>query len=185
MRFAIPGLLLLALLAIGCQRQTTGATVSEYKNRRTDVLKRHNRQRIAAQQDGAAALEEEGSAGFGRVDEGFSYDPTGKRDPFRSFVLDRLGVLEDGVKGPLEQFDLNQLSVVGIVWDSERRRALMEDPSGRGYVVQTGTAIGKNDGTVVRIEDNLVMVRETYVDYVGEKTMKDIPMRVRPTGQGG
>ncbi|MEN8184264.1 MAG: pilus assembly protein PilP, partial [Myxococcota bacterium] len=98
---------------------------------------------------------------------------------------DRLGVLEDGVKGPLEQFDLNQLSVVGIVWDSERRRALMEDPSGRGYVVQTGTAIGKNDGTVVRIEDNLVMVRETYVDYVGEKTMKDIPMRVRPTGQGG
>ena len=119
------------------------------------------------------------------MDESFSYDPTGKRDPFRSFILDRLNELEDGVKGPLEQFDLSQLDVVGIVWHADRRRALIEDPSGRGYVVQEGTAVGKNDGHVMRIDDNLVMVRETYVDYVGEKTTKDIPMRVRPKGQGG
>jgi hypothetical protein len=174
----------LSVLAIGCQRQTTGATVSEYQERRANVLKRHHRERLFAQR-GQTEEVAEASSGFGAAGEGFQYDPTGKRDPFRSFILDRLNELEDGVKGPLEQFDLNQLDVVGIVWHANRRRALIEDPSGRGYVVQEGTAVGKNDGHVTRIDDNLVMVRETYVDYVGEKTTKDIPMRVRPKGQGG
>ena len=189
MRWPIAGLLALSLLAVGplgCQRQTTGATVSEYQQRRQGAIKRHQRKQGLAQRGPAAAQEvEETVAGFGAVDQDFSYDATGKRDPFRSFILDRLNELEDGVKGPLQQFDLNQLDVVGIVWHADRRRALIEDPSGRGYVVQEGTAVGKNDGRVTRIDDNLVMVRETYVDYVGEKTTKDIPMRVRPKGQGG
>jgi type IV pilus assembly protein PilP len=180
----IPALVVLSMLAIGCQRQTTGATVSEYQERRTSVLKRHHRERGLAQRGLDAELEDP-TSGFAAVGEGFSYDPTGKRDPFRSFILDRLNELEDGVKGPLEQFDLSQLDVVGIVWHADRRRALIEDPSGRGYVVQEGTAVGKNDGHVMRIDDNLVMVREVYVDYVGEKTTKDIPMRVRPKGHGG
>jgi type IV pilus assembly protein PilP len=173
----------LSMLAIGCQRQTTGATVSEYQDRRADVLKRHHRDLLAdrGQTDEVA----DATSGFGGAGEGFQYDPTGKRDPFRSFILDRLNELEDGMKGPLEQFDLSQLDVVGIVWHANRRRALIEDPSGRGYVVQEGTAVGKNEGHVTRIDDNLVMIREIYVDYVGEKTTKDIPMRVRPKGQGG
>jgi type IV pilus assembly protein PilP len=174
----------LSMLALGCQRQTTGATVSEYQDRRAGVLKRHHRERLFAQRGQTNELPE-ASSGFGAAGEGFHYDPTGKRDPFRSFILDRLNELEDGVKGPLEQFDLSQLDVVGIVWHANRRRALIEDPSGRGYVVQEGTAVGKNEGHVTRIDDNLVMVRETYVDYVGEKTTKDIPMRVRPNRQGG
>ena len=183
MRWAIPALLALSILALGCQRQTTGATVSEYKDRRANVVKRHQRERMFAK--GPTEEIAEASSGFGAAREGIAYDPVGKRDPFRSFILDRLNELEDGVKGPLEQYDLNQLGVVGIVWHAERRRALIEDPSGRGYVVQEGTAVGKNDGHVTRIDDNLVIVRETYVDYVGEKTTKDIPMRVRPKRQGG
>ena len=184
MRWAIPALVALSMLAIGCHRETTGATVSEYQERRASVLKRHHRERLFAQRGQTGEIAE-ASSGFGAAGKGFHYDPTGKRDPFRSFILDRLDELEDGMKGPLEQFDLNQLGVVGIVWHANRRRALIEDPSGRSYVVQEGTAVGKNEGHVTRIEDNLVMVRETYVDYVGEKTTKDIPMRVRPKRQGG
>lgn len=182
MRWIIPGLVAASLLAMGCQRQTTGASVDEYQQRRAEAMKRQQR---AMAQGKPTAEDEQEPSGFSAVGDGFSYDPIGKRDPFRSFVLDRLGELEGSVKGPLEQFDLSQLSVTGIVWHADRRRALIEDPSGRGYVVQEGTAIGKNDGRVTRIDDNLVMVRETYVDYVGDKTMKDIPMRVRPQGQGG
>ena len=71
-----------------------------------------------------------------------------------------------------------------MVWDTKRRRALISDPSGRGYVIQEGTAVGKNDGRVVRIDDNLVLVRETYVDYLGDRTLKDVEMQVRQS-QGG
>jgi Tfp pilus assembly protein PilP len=44
--------------------------------------------------------------------------------------------------------------------------------------------MGKNEGRVITINDNLVLVRETYVDYVGDKTTKDIPMRIRQGREG-
>jgi type IV pilus assembly protein PilP len=128
----------------------------------------------------------EAGAGLVASGKGYEYDPTGKRDPFRSFVDEQKLQKAKHERGPLEQFDLNQLTVVAVVWGTERPRALVEDPSGRGYVVQVGTPIGKNDGMVLRIDDNTVLVRETYVDYLGAQTMKEIEMRTRPTmTQGG
>jgi Tfp pilus assembly protein PilP len=47
------------------------------------------------------------------------------------------------------------------------------------YIVDRGARIGKNDGRVTRIDDNLVVVRETYVDFLGEETSKDVEMRIR------
>lgn len=114
----------------------------------------------------------------------FTYDSTGKRDPFRSFVLEHAREVSEVERGPLEQFDLSQLSVVAVVWGNPRPRALVTDPSGRGYVVQEGTPIGKNDGRVIRIRDNEVLVREIYEDYLGDRTSKEIEMRVRQS-QGG
>jgi len=115
----------------------------------------------------------------------YGYDATNKRDPFRSFVLDEAQRLTKHERGPLEQFDLSQLSVVAVVWGTQRPRALVTDPSGRGYVVQEGTTIGKNDGQVIRIGDTTMLVRETYVDYLGAATSKEIEMRVRSKAQGG
>ena len=39
--------------------------------------------------------------------------------------------------------------------------------------------LGKNDGTVTQIDDSLVVVKETYVDYLGHETKKDVEMRIR------
>jgi type IV pilus assembly protein PilP len=114
----------------------------------------------------------------------YVYDPVGKRDPFRSFVLERVEEQKDGAKGPLEQFDLSQLDVTGVVWEAKHKRALVIDPSGRAYIVKVGDPIGKNDGEVISIDDNAVFVREAYVDFHGEKTTKEIEMRVRQS-QGG
>jgi Tfp pilus assembly protein PilP len=52
------------------------------------------------------------------------------------------------------------------------------------YIVGEGTRIGKNEGRVTRIDDNLVVVRETYVDFMQQKTSKDVEMRIRAT-EGG
>ena len=115
----------------------------------------------------------------------FSYDPTGKRDPFRSFEWerpDRQG--PDGLRGPLEQFDLSQLDLVAVVWRTDNAKALIMDPSGQSYIVGQGTRIGKNEGHVLRIEDNELVVKETYVDHLGNKSTKDIELRIRGS-QGG
>ncbi len=88
------------------------------------------------------------------------------------------------VGGPLEQFDVSQLSIVAVVWNTGSMRALVEDPAGHSYIIGKGTRIGKNDGTVTEIDDNLVVVNETYEDYLGNVTKKDIEMRIRRS-EGG
>lgn len=175
----------LVLLAAGCdQAPTTAPTVQEYEKRR-----------LAANTQGATALPQrqaaaapaqaaEGSSGTTQTDE-YRYITQGKRDPFRSFVLDQSNQVAEEERGPLEQFDVSQLTVVAVVWGTGRARAMIEDPSGRGYIIQEGTPIGKNDGYVVRISDNSVLVEETYVDFSGEETNNEIEMRVRTMTQGG
>ncbi|TMA31766.1 MAG: pilus assembly protein PilP [Deltaproteobacteria bacterium] len=86
--------------------------------------------------------------------------------------------------GPLGQFDLSQLEVVAVVWRTGNARALVEDPSGESYIVGEGAAIGKNRGQVISIGDNTVVVKETYVDYLGQETTKDVEMRMRRS-EGG
>lgn len=116
-------------------------------------------------------------------EEEYRYDPTGKPDPFRSFVKLQED-LEDGVTTPLERFDLTQLMVTAIIWGSDRPRALIRDPAGKGYIISAGTPIGKNKGRVVSIEDNLVRVKETYVDFRDRATTKEVEMRLYES-QGG
>jgi type IV pilus assembly protein PilP len=116
------------------------------------------------------------------LEEDFHYDPTGKPDPFRSFI--QVAQLDDSVSTPLERFDLSQLAVEAIVWGTERPRALIKDPAGKGYIVSQGTPIGKNKGRVVSIEDNVVRVKETYVDFRDQATTKEVEMRLHAT-EGG
>jgi type IV pilus assembly protein PilP len=187
-KWAIALLALLVLVSAGCKKQTVGPSVGEYQKQRAAIIEKHKKGQpkpqalVVAKADEAAG--EAADQSFGAHEQGYVYDPVGKRDPFRSFILDRLKELDSASKGPLEQFDLSQLSVNGIVWDTSQQRALILDPAGQGYIIEEGDAIGKNDGRVIAIEDNVVVVREAYVDFHGEKTTKEIEMHVRQS-QGG
>ena len=115
----------------------------------------------------------------------YRYDPTGKPDPFRSFVF----ALQNpktggGSASPLERFDLSQLRLRGVIWGNDQPRALVMDPAGKAYIVAQGTPIGKNEGRIVQITDNGVTVKETYVDFLGKATTKDIELRLHER-QGG
>ena len=44
--------------------------------------------------------------------------------------------------------------------------------------------MGRNNGRVIHIGDNLLLVKETYVDFEGTQTTKDVEMRIRRS-QGG
>jgi type IV pilus assembly protein PilP len=187
LKWAIAVLALLGVVGAGCQKQTVGPSVGEYQKQRAAMIEKHKKDHGGPQALGLAKTDEvpeETDPSFGVHEQGYLYDPVGKRDPFRSFILDRLKELDSASKGPLEQFDLSQLSVNGIVWQTSRQRALILDPSGQGYIIEEGDAIGKNDGRVIAIDDNVVVVREAYVDFHGEKTTKEIEMRVRQS-QGG
>jgi type IV pilus assembly protein PilP len=164
----------------------TAPKVSDFERERAHLsakLKGQARRLTGSTRRNDATRSKEDETEFSAVDKQYTYDPTGKRDPFRSFIL-QTQKDHDDVRGPLEQFDLAQLEVVAVVWGTEKPRALVSDPSGRGYIVKEGTYMGKNDGRVITIADNALVVKETYVDYFGETTSKDVTMRVRADQEG-
>lgn len=186
---------LAVLAAIGCSEQAAGPTTAEFNQGREAMKNRvaEQKQKGGGAQatatpapKAAAAAPSEPGGNLGVIDVGYTYDETGKRDPFRSFLMERAErmALETQVRGPLEQFDLSQLSLEGVVWQTGNARALIADPAGETYIVAEGARIGKNDGRVMAIEDNMVRVKETYVDYLGRETTKDIEMRMR-RNEGG
>jgi len=190
---AIIAAITLALLAllVGCAEEpVTAPTTQDYASavQQANTARARTQGTKPAAADGAAgAVLEEGDSnledGFGAMDDRFAYDPTDMRDPFRSFQY--MNEEEPtGDFGPLGDYELQQLSVIAVVWDTGKPRALVADPGGRSFIVHEGSQIGKNNGRVIHIGDNLVLVKETYVNFAGEQTTKDVEMRIRRS-QGG
>jgi Tfp pilus assembly protein PilP len=181
-------LTLIAFLAlVGCDDAPTGPTTEDFNRERESLMakveaKKRSVKKTASQAPAAEPME----PAFGSLGAGYTYDRSGLRDPFRSFEWEERTRLELDIaeRGPLEQYDVGQLSLLAVVWNTGMARALVQDPSGNSYIIGEGTRIGKNDGRVIGIDDNLIIVKETYVDFLGQETTKDIEMRIRRS-EGG
>lgn len=176
-----------AILAVtGCGDDSeSGPATAEFSERRKALAARlANSKRAPADQAAPATSIGTTVGDVGLVAGTFRYDPEGKRDPFRSFLFERPENMPDLARGPLEQFDVSQLSLVAVIWDVGTARALVQDPSGMSFIIAEGTRVGKNAGRVLRIGDSAVVVKETYVDYRGKETTRDVEMRIR-TSEGG
>lgn len=105
--------------------------------------------------------------------------PRVNRDPFRPMTLrTKVNKRPRDNLSPLEQKDLSQLKLVGIVWDIKEPRAMVEDTAGLGYVVKVGTPIGSNDGTVKAIHRNQIVVEEFAEDTYGVRKKRDVSMNL-------
>mgnify|MGYP001814507167 FL=1 len=47
-----------------------------------------------------------------------------------------------------------------IIWGQLGNKALVEDATGKGYVVQEGTYVGQHDGIVKKIYEDRIIVEE-------------------------
>ncbi len=110
--------------------------------------------------------------------EGYSYDPTGRRDPFRPYGQSQTAAApevrtndESAKPGdPLQQFDVTQLKVVGIMWEIRNPKAMVKDPNGKLYMIQRQTRIGRNNGFVAIIREGEIVVVEPAVGDNGTQT---------------
>jgi type IV pilus assembly protein PilP len=99
---------------------------------------------------------------------GWKYDPTGKPDPFKSFILAAAAQEETGPKvvrrqlTPLQKMPLSEIEagLKAIIWGQLGSKALVEDATGKGYVVQEGTYVGQHDGIVKKIYEDRIIVEE-------------------------
>jgi Tfp pilus assembly protein PilP len=106
------------------------------------------------------------------ADKGYIYDPTGKTDPFKSFISMREEKKEKDNARPkteLETLELSQLNLVVIVISPSGRWAMVKDSKDVGHIIKEGTLIGTNGGFVYKINEGEVIIREEYTDFKGQK----------------
>jgi hypothetical protein len=110
----------------------------------------------------------------------YSYDPTNKVDPFKSFIVVKKELEEkEKPKTYLETLDISQVTLSAIVLGDKESWALVRDSKGDGHVIKVGTAIGTRGGRVIKILEKEVVVREYYTDMRDrEKIPKDISIRL-------
>jgi type IV pilus assembly protein PilP len=118
------------------------------------------------------------------------YDPTGKIDPFEPLFRDKPVSIKKKMRKkripqtPLERIDLSQLKLVGIILASSGNRALVEEASGKGYVVKKGTYIGINGGKIIRIKKEKVIVEEEFEDVFGKISTRQREIKLpKPPGE--
>jgi Tfp pilus assembly protein PilP len=113
------------------------------------------------------------------------YNPTGKPDPFMPTTVST----ETKSKGkkkvlPLEQFEVNEFELVGVVTGSGIRQAMVQDLTGKGYYLQVGTPIGKMGGKVIQISEKTVVIKEPFYDFLGRRSSRDITLKFPQTQYG-
>lgn len=116
----------------------------------------------------------------------FSYNPTGKPDPFRPFIeLAPVRTPRAVPLTPLQKYDLSQLKLVAIISTPDGNVALVEDGTKKGYFLKRGTWIGKNDGKVTKILKDRVVVEELYQDIFGQMKKNEITLTLHQAEEGG
>jgi len=122
--------------------------------------------------------------------EKYTYDPKGKPDPFKPLIVEKAeatpakpkqsveAVLEAAT--PLERMDLAQLKLVAVIWNISDPKGMVEDATGKGYILSIGTIVGKNRGKVTQITYTGVVVTERYETSPGKFKSREVALKLYP-----
>ena len=123
------------------------------------------------------------------------YDPEGKSDPFEvpfkkevsKPSIDEQPQSEEPERirqTPLERIALSQLTLVGVIKFPSGYKAIVEEQSGKGYMIKTGTYIGTNYGRVTAIQKDRIIIQEKVKDILGKyKEQKSQLKLQKPLGE--
>lgn len=122
-----------------------------------------------------------------------TYRPEGKIDPFAPLFKDEAVPAPTAEKPvrkkripqtPLENFDLSQIKLTAIYQTSKGFKALVEENSGKGYVIDVGTYIGRNSGKVIAIQKDAVHIEEEIEDALGNMRIETRELKLlKPVGE--
>ncbi len=111
---------------------------------------------------------------------GFTYDPAGRRDPFRSLVdaLNQIGKgpRPRGIAGML----ISEVDLVGIVQKGRGHIAFFNGSDNKGYFLRVGDAL--YDGKIIRIDrrTGTVVFRQDINDPRSIKPYRDVTKKLTP-----
>lgn len=122
-----------------------------------------------------------------------NYDPEGRVDPFAPLfkptpTRETVDITPKKKKRrpltPLEKLDLSQMKLVGVLRMAGGNRALVEESSGKGYVVTKGMYMGRNSGVVKEILKDRVIIEEEIEGFTGKISIEKRELKMeKPVGE--
>ncbi len=170
--------------AKGSGQEPTPAHVKDKDTKQVEPEKK-NPSLTAAKSDSDTRIADEDL--FGEL-----YNPEGKIDPFLSPLKTKAEREEEKKKKakrriprtPLEKIDISQMKLTAIIQSHRGYIGMVEESSGKGYVVSTGTFIGLNGGRIKKILKDRLVIEEETEDAFGKMRVREIEVRLfKPAGE--
>lgn len=121
----------------------------------------------------------------------FEYLIQNRKDPFLPFITEKATTsdinMDEIVDTQIELtgmqlFEPGQLNLVALMKRGDEDFAMVEDFTGKGYVISKGTKIGKR-GVVKEIAPNKVVIEETAQTRAGQKIVTNTVMVLKKEGE--
>lgn len=126
-----------------------------------------------------------------KTEEAYQYHPGDRPDPFRPFheevkAVTAIPECEEAPPGPLTELEISQFTLVAVVAQGQEKVAMVQDKTGKGYLVKTGSFFGKKCGKVVEINPSEgLIVEEPYVDLLGQQRTRRVTLGFKRLQGGG
>jgi len=120
----------------------------------------------------------------------FEYQIEGRPDPFMPFITERSSSTENPdeiIEGNqnltgMQLFEPGQLTLVALLQTGGSTFAMVQDFTGKGYVIEEGTKIGRR-GVVSDIVTNKVIIEEKALTRGGKTLTNKIAMVLKKEGE--
>ena len=124
----------------------------------------------------------------------FVYEIEGRPDPFVPFITEKAAVVnvpyvdmneiveKKQVLTGMQLFEPGQLTLVALLKSDSEDLAMVQDFTGKGYVITEGTKIGRR-GIVRNIASNTVIIEETAETRAGKKIITKVVMTLKKEGE--
>ncbi|MEE8329324.1 MAG: pilus assembly protein PilP [Thermodesulfovibrionia bacterium] len=120
-------------------------------------------------------------------EEGFFYEPKGRRDPFIPLIEIKAVKKADRKPRPvgtLESYDISDFKLIAIVEkEGQKYYGLIRASDNKAFTVRLGTVLGLNKGKVKGITSDKLVIEEYIKDYKGELKPRKIVLDLRK-GEG-
>ena len=124
----------------------------------------------------------------------YRYTVEGKPDPFKPFI----DIAEDKGKkehtettethtetvplSPLQKFALDELRLTGIIWNANKKIAVVQTPDGKRHILRRGTPLGINGGKVATVLSDGVVVVQKIKDFSGNVRTERVVLALKKNG---
>ncbi len=117
----------------------------------------------------------------------YTYRRDGRSDPFMPFLREKivdqeLDPVASGELVGMQKFEPGQLLVVGIIQSASGPIAMVQDSTGKGYIIAPGIKLGRS-GIVDEITENMILIKQQYLMTSGAMRHRMVKMILKNEGE--